>query len=51
MYILDNYIINKMIKNRLDNYLITPPKNGCLTHVDLKLYTKCPHWAKIGLCL
>ncbi len=40
-----------MIKNRLDNYLITPPKNGCLTHVDPKLYTKCPHWAKIGLCL
>ncbi len=36
---------NRAIINRLDNYLIPPPlKNGCLKHVDLKLYTKCPPW-------
>jgi hypothetical protein len=32
---------NKVIRNRLDNYLI-PFKNGCLTHVNPKLYIKCP---------
>jgi hypothetical protein len=29
-----------MIKNRFDDYLL-PFKNGHLTHVDSKLYTKC----------
>ncbi len=29
-----------MIKNRLDNYLVTPPKNGRLMHIDPKLYIK-----------
>ncbi len=31
-----------MIKNRLENYLIPPPKNGRLTHVNPQLYNKCP---------
>jgi hypothetical protein len=30
-----------MIKKMLNNYLI-PPKNGCLIHIDPKLYIKCP---------
>ncbi len=30
-----------MTQNRLDNYVIHSP-NCCLTHIDLKLYTKCP---------
>jgi hypothetical protein len=30
-----------MIKNRLNNYLI-PFQNDRLTHVDPKLYSKCP---------
>jgi len=39
-----------VIKNRLNNYLVTP-KNGHLMHVDPKLYTKCPlgTWAFVGL--
>jgi hypothetical protein len=40
IYIRDN---NKVIKNRLDNYLI-PPTNGRLMNVNPKLYTKCPPW-------
>ncbi len=35
-----------MIKNRLDNYLI-PPKNGHLTHINPKLYVKCPPWCNV----
>jgi hypothetical protein len=35
-----------MIKNRLDNYLI-PPKNGHLTHINPKLYIKCPPWCNV----
>ncbi len=30
-----------MITKRLDNYLV-PPKNGHLTYVIPKFYTKCP---------
>jgi hypothetical protein len=30
-----------VIKNRLNNYLI-PLKNGRLTYINPKLYTKCP---------
>jgi len=30
-----------MIKNKL-NYYPIPPKNGRLTHVNPKLYIKCP---------
>jgi hypothetical protein len=40
MYILENNN-NKVIINKLNNYLI-PLKNDHLTHVDPKLYTKCP---------
>jgi hypothetical protein len=39
MYILLNN--NRMIKNKLNNYLI-PLQNDRLTHVNPKLYTKCP---------
>ncbi len=39
MYILNNKII--IIINRLENYLMLQ-KNDRLTHVDPKLYTKCP---------
>jgi hypothetical protein len=35
-----------MMKNRLDNYLI-PPKNGHLTHINPKLYIKCPPWCNV----
>lgn len=31
-----------MTQNRLENYVIYCPKNGRLTHIDLKLYTKSP---------
>jgi hypothetical protein len=41
MYIFKKLDNNRVIKNRLDNYLI-PPKNGHLTHINPKLYIKCP---------
>jgi hypothetical protein len=54
MHIFRILDINRTIKNMLDNYLI-PLKNGCLTHVDPKLYTKCPlqdlNNIEICLCL
>ncbi len=31
-----------MKKNRLNNYLISLSKSSFDTHIDLKLYTKCP---------
>jgi len=31
-----------VIKNRLDIYVITPPKNDHLMHVNPKFYIKCP---------
>jgi hypothetical protein len=37
---------NMVIRDKLDNSLIPPPpKNGHLTHLDPKLYIKCPPWA------
>jgi hypothetical protein len=41
MYILYKLNNNRVIKNRLDNYLILP-KNDCLMYLDPKFYTKCP---------
>jgi hypothetical protein len=41
MYIFKNSDNNRVIKNRLDNYLIRL-KNARLMHVDLKFYIKCP---------
>jgi hypothetical protein len=51
MYILKKLYNNKVIKIRLENFLIPPPpplyKNGRLTHVNPKLYTKCPLRRKV----
>jgi len=44
MYILNNKII--IIINRLEN-LFNASKNDHLTHVDPKLYTKCPQEYKL----
>jgi len=33
--------ILKINEKKIGQFLI-PLKNGCLTHVDPKLYTKCP---------
>jgi hypothetical protein len=41
MYILKKLNNNRVMKNRLDNYVI-PLKNSHLMHVDPKLYIKCP---------
>jgi hypothetical protein len=47
MYIFIFIYNNKVIINWLENYLIPPRpppplKNGCLLHIDPKLYIKCP---------
>jgi hypothetical protein len=41
---LDN---NRVTKNRLENNLIPPCKNGRLTNIDPKFYTKCPPWGRV----
>ncbi len=43
MYIFLKLDNNRMIINKLDNYLILP-KNSHLTHINLKPCTKCPPW-------
>jgi hypothetical protein len=46
MYYIKKLDNNKVIKNNLNNYFIPPPKNGRLTHIDPKFYTKCPSGCK-----
>ncbi len=50
-----DYNYNRVTKNRLDNYLIPPLMvlliNSRLTHIDPKLYTKCPPWPHLEFFL